>query len=94
METPAVKISLNIFTPFSPEDVELCHIERLNNISCKFDLVFVFKDIKKQLYKVKDVNLTSLTEVKDQLGSLAIKYIEGTYLSWTKLMKDIKKRSR
>ena len=76
MKSPAFKISLSIIPPFSPRDVEVCHIERLV-FSTKFDLVFVFKNIKKQFYKVKDISLTSLEGVKDQLSSLAIKYTDG-----------------
>ena len=71
-----MKISLTIIPPFSPKDVELCHIERVA-FSSKFDLVFVFKNSKKQFYRVKNVSLSSLDWVKDQLSSLAIKYTEG-----------------
>ena len=76
MESPEVKISLSIIPPFPPRDVEFCRIERA---SSKFDLVFVFKNFKKQFYKVKDISLASIDGVKDQLSSLAIKYTEGIH---------------
>ena len=88
MKSPAFKISLSIIPPFSTRDVEVCHIERLV-FSTKFDLVFVFKNFKKQFYKVKDVSLTSLTGVKDQLSSLDIKYTEGIPHNWPKIRKTI-----
>ena len=74
METPAFKINLTIVPPFSPKDVDLCHISPHLPLCTKCDLVFVFKNSKKQSYKVRDV---SLDGVKDQLSSLAIKYTES-----------------
>ena len=88
MEPPAVGINLTIAPPFCPGDVELCHIERLV-CGTKCDLVFVFKNFKKQFYKVKDVCLTSLAGLKDQLNCLAIKFTEGIPHNWPKIRKTI-----
>ena len=88
MEPPALMLKLTISPPFSAKDVELCHIERVA-FSSKFDLVFVFKNFKKQFYKVKDVSLARLPGVKDQLSSLAIKYTEGVPHNWPKIRKTI-----
>ena len=88
MESPALLLSLSIAPPFSPREVELCHIEKVA-FSTKLDLVFVFKNFRKQFYKVKDVSLTCLSGVKDQLSSLAIKYTEGIPHNWPKIRKTI-----
>ena len=85
---PPLRISLTIAPPFSSTEVELCHIGRVAS-STQCELVFVFKNFKKQFYKVKDVSMASLADLKDQLSCLAIKYTEGFPHNWPEIRKTI-----
>ncbi|RKP24079.1 FACT complex subunit-domain-containing protein, partial [Syncephalis pseudoplumigaleata] len=71
-------------------DIEIAHLERVQFGLKNFDMVFVFKDFKRQPVHINTIPMTQLDNVKEWLDSVDVPFTEGPVnLNWTAIMKTI-----
>eukprot|EP01088_Endostelium_zonatum_P021066 TRINITY_DN807_c4_g1_i1.p1 TRINITY_DN807_c4_g1~~TRINITY_DN807_c4_g1_i1.p1 ORF type:complete len:963 (+),score=348.91 TRINITY_DN807_c4_g1_i1:399-2891(+) len=72
-------------------DVEIAHFERVQMSLKNFDMVFVFKDLKRSPAHVNSIPVSYLEPIKNWLNQCDIKYYEGGHsLNWKTLLKTIR----
>lgn len=77
-------------TCLSLEDIEVCHLERVQYGLKNFDMVFVFKDYNRSPMHVNTVPVESLESVKEWLDSVNVPFSEGRLnLNWGVIMKTV-----
>ncbi|KAI9468691.1 FACT complex subunit spt16 [Coemansia sp. RSA 1290] len=80
-------------TPFfvlTVADVELVHLERVQFGLKNFDMVFVFRDLKRTPVHVNTVPMKQLDDIKEWLDSVNLPFTEGPVnLNWTQIMKTV-----
>ncbi|KAJ2160116.1 FACT complex subunit spt16 [Coemansia sp. RSA 552] len=80
-------------TPFfvlTVADVELVHLERVQFGLKNFDMVFVFRDLKRTPVHVNTVPMKQLAEIKEWLDSVNLAFTEGPVnLNWAQIMKTV-----
>jgi len=73
------------------EEVEIAHFERVQFNLRNFDLVFVFKDLKKTPSHINSIPVEYIEPIKEWLNGYDIKYYEGpTNLNWKPLLKTVR----
>lgn len=71
-------------------EIEVCHLERVQFGLKQFDLVFVYKDYNKQVTHINSIPMIQLDSVKDWLNEMDIPYYEGPVnLNWATIMKTV-----
>ncbi|PIA37977.1 hypothetical protein AQUCO_02900079v1 [Aquilegia coerulea] len=82
VENPFLVITLN--------EVEIVNLERVGLGQKSFDMTIVFKDFKRDVFRIDSIPSTSLDDVKDWLNTTDIKYYESRLnLMWTPILKTI-----
>lgn len=72
------------------DEVEICHLERVQFGLKNFDLVFVFKDFAKPVVHVNTIPVELLDEIKQWLLEMDIPLSEGPVnLAWGPIMKTV-----
>ncbi|KAH6665916.1 FACT complex subunit SPT16 [Plectosphaerella plurivora] len=78
------------FMVLTLEDIEVCHLERVQFGLKNFDMVFIFKDFTRSPYHVNTIPVEFLDGVKEFLDSSDIAYSEGPLnLNWPTIMKTV-----
>ncbi|RBQ83563.1 hypothetical protein VDGD_20944 [Verticillium dahliae] len=78
------------FMVLTLDDIEICHLERVQFGLKNFDMVFVFKDFSRAPYHVNTIPVDFLDAVKEFLDSSDIAYSEGPLnLNWPTIMKTV-----
>eukprot|EP01083_Nonionella_stella_P072592 195774_1 len=72
------------------KDIEIAHFERVQFHLRAFDLVFVFKDMKKPVHRIDAIPMAFLEPLKQYLNDAGILYFVGTVnLDWNRVMRQI-----
>lgn len=72
------------------EEIEICILERVQFGLKNFDMVFVYKDIRKPVTHINTVPIESLDFVKQWLTDMDIPYTVSTInLNWSTIMKSV-----
>lgn len=82
IETPFVVITLN--------EIEIVNLERVGLGQKNFDMTVVFKDFKRDVFRIDSIPSTSLDGIKEWLDTTDIKYYESRLnLNWRPILKTI-----
>ncbi|KNA21836.1 hypothetical protein SOVF_039660 [Spinacia oleracea] len=82
IETPFLVITLS--------EIEIVNLERVGFGQKNFDMTIVFKDFKKDVFRIDSVPTTSLESIKEWLDTTDIKYYESRLnLHWRAILKTI-----
>jgi nucleosome binding factor SPN SPT16 subunit len=82
IETPFVVITLN--------EIEIVNLERVGLGQKNFDMTVVFKDFKKDVFRIDSIPSTSLDGIKEWLDTTDLKYYESRLnLNWRPILKTI-----
>lgn len=72
-------------------EVNLVNLERVGFNLRNFDMVFIWKDLNREVGRIDAIQNTSLDTIKDWLGSMEIKFYESKVnLNWRNIIKNIK----
>lgn len=78
------------FTVITLDEIEICHLERIQFGLKNFDMVFVFKDFNRPPVHINTIPVDQLDKVKEWLDSVNIAYTEGPLnLNWGMIMKTV-----
>lgn len=78
------------FTVITLDEIEICHLERIQFGLKNFDMVFVFKDFNRPPVHINTIPVDQLDKVKEWLDSVNIAYTEGPLnLNWSMIMKTV-----
>ncbi len=79
------------FTVIALSEVNLVNLERVGFNLRNFDMIFIWKDINKEVARIDTVPSQSLETIKDWLTSIEMKYYESKVnLNWKNILKSIK----
>ncbi|KAI3435579.1 hypothetical protein D9Q98_001644 [Chlorella vulgaris] len=79
------------FTVYTLSEVNLVNLERVGFNLRNFDMVFIFKDLDREVARIDSIPSTSLDTIKDWLTSTELKYYESKVnLNWKNILKSIK----
>ncbi|PQQ10285.1 FACT complex subunit SPT16-like isoform X1 [Prunus yedoensis var. nudiflora] len=82
IETPFVVITLS--------EIEIVNLERVGLGQKNFDLTIVFKDFKRDVFRIDSIPSTSLDGIKEWLDTTDLKYYESRLnLNWRPILKTI-----
>lgn len=82
IETPFVVITLS--------EIEIVNLERVGLGQKNFDMTVVFKDFKREVFRIDSIPSTSLDGIKEWLDTTDIKYYESRLnLNWRPILKTI-----
>ncbi|KAL7235426.1 hypothetical protein ACSBR1_018840 [Camellia fascicularis] len=82
IETPFVVITLN--------EIEIVNLERVGLGQKNFDMTIVFKDFKRDVFRIDSIPSTSLDGIKEWLDTTDLKYSESRLnLNWRPILKTI-----
>ncbi|XP_058191635.1 FACT complex subunit SPT16-like isoform X2 [Rhododendron vialii] len=82
IETPFVVITLN--------EIEIVNLERVGLGQKNFDMTIVFKDFKRDVFRIDSIPSTSLDGIKEWLDTTDLKYYEGRLnLNWRPILRTI-----
>lgn len=82
IETPFLVITLS--------EIEIVNLERVGFGQKNFDMTIVFKDFKKDVFRIDSIPTTSLESIKEWLDTTDIKYYESRLnLHWRAILKTI-----
>ncbi|KAL8166324.1 hypothetical protein V2J09_007823 [Rumex salicifolius] len=82
IETPCLVITLS--------EIEIVNLERVGFGQKNFDMAIVFKDFKRDVFRIDSVPTTSLESIKEWLDTTDIKYYESRMnLNWRPILKTI-----
>ncbi|KAL5719018.1 DNA helicase [Ranunculus cassubicifolius] len=82
LETPSLVITLS--------EIEIVCLERVALGQKSFDMVTVFKDFKKDVFRIDSIPYTALDGIKEWLNTTDIKYYESRMnLNWRPILKTI-----
>ncbi|CAL5330032.1 unnamed protein product [Camellia sinensis] len=82
IETPFVVITLN--------EIEIVNLERVGLGQKNFDMSIVFKDFKRDVFRIDSIPSTSLAGIKEWLDTTDLKYYESRLnLNWRPILKTI-----
>ncbi|KAK3016998.1 hypothetical protein RJ639_006564 [Escallonia herrerae] len=82
IETPFVVITLN--------EIEIVNLERVGLGQKNFDMTVVFKDFKRDVFRIDSIPSTSLDGIKEWLDTTDLKYYESRLnLNWRPILKTI-----
>ncbi|XP_074320918.1 FACT complex subunit SPT16-like [Silene latifolia] len=82
IETPFLVITLS--------EIEIVNLERVGFGQKNFDMTIIFKDFKKDVFRIDSVPTTSLESIKEWLDTTDIKYYESRLnLHWRAILKTI-----
>ncbi|KAM1749380.1 hypothetical protein ACFX1T_010134 [Malus domestica] len=82
IETPFVVITLS--------EIEIVNLERVGLGQKNFDLTVVFKDFKRDVFRIDSIPSTSLDGIKEWLDTTDLKYYESRLnLNWRPILKTI-----
>lgn len=82
IETPVVVITLN--------EIEIVNLERVGLGQKNFDMTIVFKDFKRDVFRIDSIPCTSLDGIKEWLDTTGLKYYESRLnLNWRPILKTI-----
>ena len=82
IETPFVVITLN--------EIEIVNLERVGLGQKNFDMTIVFKDFKRDVFRIDSIPSTSLDGIKEWLDTTDLKYYESRLnLNWRPILKTI-----
>ncbi|KAK9997623.1 hypothetical protein SO802_022309 [Lithocarpus litseifolius] len=82
IETPFVVITLN--------KIEIVNLERVGLGQKNFDMTIVFKDFKRDVFRIDLIPSTSLDGIKEGLDTTDLKYYESRLnLNWRPILKTI-----
>lgn len=78
------------FTVITLDEIEICHLERIQFGLKNFDMVFVFKDFNRPPVHINTIPVDQLDKVKEWLDSVNIAFTEGPLnLNWGMIMKTV-----
>jgi nucleosome binding factor SPN SPT16 subunit len=79
------------FTVITLSEVNLVNLERVGFNLRNFDMVFIWKDLNRDVGRIDTIPQQSLETIKDWLTSIEIKYYESKVnLNWKNIFKSIK----
>jgi nucleosome binding factor SPN SPT16 subunit len=79
------------FTVMTLSEVNLVNLERVGFNLRNFDMVFIWKDLNRDVGRIDTIPQQSLETIKDWLTSIEIKYYESKLnLNWKNIFKSIK----
>lgn len=79
------------FTVIPLSEVNLVNLERVGFNLRNFDMIFIWKDINKEVARIDTVPSQSLETIKDWLTSIEMKYYESKVnLNWKNILKSIR----
>eukprot|EP00033_Pygsuia_biforma_P003361 GCRY01003682.1.p1 GENE.GCRY01003682.1~~GCRY01003682.1.p1 ORF type:complete len:1036 (-),score=365.94 GCRY01003682.1:286-3393(-) len=79
------------FFVLSLDAVEICSLERVQFGVKSFDMVFLFKDLKKQAVQINSIPMAQLEAVKEWLDSVDIRFYESpNNLNWSNILKRVR----
>lgn len=82
IETPFVVITLS--------EIEIVNLERVGLGQKNFDMTVVFKDFKREVFRIDSIPSTSLDGIKEWLDTTDLKYYESRLnLNWRPILKTI-----
>lgn len=82
IETPFLVITLS--------EIEIVNLERVGFGQKNFDMTIVFKDFKRDVFRIDSIPQTSLESIKEWLDTTDIKYYESRLnLHWRAILKTI-----
>lgn len=82
IETPFVVISLS--------EIEIVNLERVGLGQKNFDMAIVFKDFKRDVFRIDSIPSSSLDGIKEWLDTTDIKYYESRLnMNWKTILKTI-----
>ncbi|KAL6964609.1 FACT complex subunit spt16 [Sarracenia purpurea var. burkii] len=82
IETPFVVITLN--------EIEIVNLERVGLGQKNFDMAIVFKDFKRDVFRIDSIPSTSLDGIKEWIDTTDLKYYESRLnLNWRPILKTI-----
>ncbi|GMH13121.1 hypothetical protein Nepgr_014962 [Nepenthes gracilis] len=82
IETPFLVITLS--------EIEIVNLERVGFGQKNFDMAIVFKDFKRDVFRIDSIPTTSLESIKEWLDTTDIKYYESRMnLNWRPILKTI-----
>ncbi|KAM7481843.1 hypothetical protein LguiB_006426 [Lonicera macranthoides] len=82
IETPFVVITLS--------EIEIVNLERVGLGQKNFDMTVVFKDFKRDVFRIDSIPSTSLDGIKEWLDTTDLKYYESRLnLNWRPILKTI-----
>lgn len=82
IETPFVVITLS--------EIEIVNLERVGLGQKNFDMAIVFKDFKRDVFRIDSIPSTSLDGIKEWLDTTDLKYYESRLnLNWRPILKTI-----
>lgn len=82
IETPFVVITLS--------EIEIVNLERVGLGQKNFDMTIVFKDFKRDVFRIDSIPSTSLDGIKEWLDTTDLKYYESRLnLNWRPILKTI-----
>ncbi|KAI9495094.1 FACT complex subunit-domain-containing protein [Zychaea mexicana] len=71
-------------------EIEIAHLERVQFGLKNFDMVFVFKDLRRPPIQINTVPMSQLDNVKDWLDSVEVAFTEGPVnLNWSMILKTV-----
>lgn len=71
-------------------DIELAYLERVQFHLKNFDIVFIFRDLRRSPIHINSIPMKQLESVKEWLDSVDIPFLEGPLnLNWNAVMKSI-----
>jgi len=78
------------FTVIDLSDIEIVYLERVQFHLKNFDIVFIFKDLRRTPIHINTVPMKQLDPIKEWLDSMDIPCLEGPLnLNWSAVMKSI-----
>ncbi|GAB2214564.1 hypothetical protein Droror1_Dr00018916 [Drosera rotundifolia] len=81
-ETPFLVITL--------AEIEIVNLERVGFGQKNFDMAIIFKDFKRDVFRIDSIPTTSLESIKEWLNTTDIKYYESRLnLNWRPILKTI-----
>ena len=79
------------FTVIPLSEVNLVNLERVGFNLRNFDMIFIWKDINKEVARIDTIPSHSLETIKDWLTSIEMKFYESKVnLNWKNILKSIK----
>ncbi|KAF7840348.1 FACT complex subunit SPT16-like [Senna tora] len=82
IETPFLVVTLS--------EIEIVNLERVGLGQKNFDMTIVFKDFKRDVFRIDSIPSTSLDGIKEWLDTTDIKYYESRLnLNWRQILKTI-----
>ncbi|KAI7860506.1 FACT complex subunit-domain-containing protein [Circinella umbellata] len=71
-------------------EIEIAHLERVQFGLKNFDMVFVFKDLRRPPIQINTIPMSQLDNVKDWLDSVEVAFTEGLVnLNWSMILKTV-----